>query len=151
MEKKVMRLLLLLVAVVFLAFYTVGYDLPYVKNPNLCDPLLTPVLLWMMVVMVVVALLLAVVTGVMSIRKNRTAGMINRINTHRITWCVVAGTAVVMIASFLMASTDQIRVNNQAYDDALWLRLGDMFIYTSLAEMLLAVVMIVVCSVRGKL
>ena len=151
MEKKVKRILIALIALIFLAFYTFGYDLPYVKNPNLTDPLLTPVLLWLMVVMVTVALLLAVVSGVMSIRKNKGRERLNNINISRIGWCVALPIVLIMIVSFLLGTTSQITVNNHPYENSVWLRLGDMFIYTSLIEMVLAVVMIVVCSIKTRI
>ena len=53
---------------------------------------------------------------------------------------VAAGVALVMLLTWLLASTEPLTVNGQPFTDTFWLRLTDMFILTS-------TILIAVCSV----
>lgn len=70
----------------------------------------------------------------------------NGVRTHqrrrstRIAYIVAGATAVLLLLTYLLGSTRPLVSNGQVFDNALWLRLADMFIYSSL-------ILIVACSV----
>ena len=70
----------------------------------------------------------------------------NSVRTHqrrqstRIAYAVAGGTALLLLLTYLLGSTRPLSSNGQIFNDALWLRLADMFIYSS-------IILIVACSV----
>ena len=70
----------------------------------------------------------------------------NGVRTHqrrqstRIGYIVAAATALLLLLTYMLASTSPLRSNGQTFTDPLWLRLADMFIYSSIT-------LIIVCSV----
>ena len=70
----------------------------------------------------------------------------NGVRTHqrrhstRIAYAVAGGTALLLLLTYLLGSTRPLSSNGQIFNDALWLRLADMFIYSS-------IILIVACSV----
>ena len=70
----------------------------------------------------------------------------NGVRTHqrrqstRIAYAVAGGTALLLLLTYLLGSTRPLLSNGQVFNDALWLRLADMFIYSS-------IILIVACSV----
>ena len=100
MSKKIKIILIALIAVVFVAFYTLGYELPYAANPVFIEPMLTPVVIWLMIIMLVaalVAVVLSIVTGA-KCRSHETK--VNNINTRWIGWGVAVPVALVMLLTF---------------------------------------------------
>lgn len=65
------------------------------------------------------------------------------------TTAIIAGglLAVVLVLTFVLASTQPLLINGTQFADTLWLRLSDMFIYTTLVMLVVAAV----CVVWGSL
>ena len=70
----------------------------------------------------------------------------NGVRTHqrrrstRIASGVAGATALLLLLTYLLGSTRPLVSNGKVFDDALWLRLADMFIYSS-------IILIAACSV----
>lgn len=70
----------------------------------------------------------------------------NGVRTHqrrrstRIAYGVAGATALLLLLTYLLGSTRPLVSNGKVFDDALWLRLADMFIYSS-------IILIAACSV----
>lgn len=134
-EKLSTRVLYVIAAVtmvIFLLFWLVGYDRPYEDDPNFTAPLFTNALLLLMYIVLVAAV---VVVAWSMARGFKTSGgrqtRFNNIPTRRISLCVSAGTIVLMLLTFALGSSQPMRINGANYTDAFWLKVSDMFIFTS--------------------
>jgi len=61
---------------------------------------------------------------------------------------VAAGVAVIMLLTWLLASTEPLTVNGQPFTDTRWLRLTDMFLLTSILLIIVCSVLVVVAKFR---
>ena len=66
-------------------------------------------------------------------------GIENNVPAARISRSVVLGTVGIVIVSFLLSSGRAMRVNGHPYGDWFWLKIADMFIYTSVILLLVAI------------
>lgn len=133
--------LIALSAVVFPAFWFVGYDMPYEEDAAFNAPLLTDVLLVYIYLLLAVAAGVTVYSIVHGIRtRGRQDNTENGVPAARITIATWGITVALLIVTFACASTTPIKVNGHDFSEALWLRLSDMFIYSSGIMILLAVV-----------
>lgn len=141
------RLLYVLVgtaAVVFVAFWTIGFDLPYFDNPSMNAPLLTGLLLGLTELFVVAALGVAIWAVIRSLRNSKDyAKNENGINAGRIQLCVFIGTVVVLLLTFILGSSSTLRVNGKLYTDWFWLKTSDMFVWSSVILLVLAILAVV--------
>lgn len=140
------RSVIIVSAVVFVLFYIVGFNMPYMANPSYNAPLLTDWVIWLM--WIVLALTCGVlVWSVFVSGKLRKAsdGKVFAVPVRKISWGVTAGLLILMLLSCLFVSTNPITINQDVYADAFWLRMAGMFI-TSTAVMLLAVLLAVLWS-----
>ncbi len=139
-SRRVLYILVGMTAVLFAAFRFVGYDMPYLENPDFNAPLLTGVLVWFMSLLVAVAFVVTVFSAVSGMRKNRDeARVVNGVPAARIAWATAAGTLVLMLVTLALGSAAPLTVNGAEYTDALWLRVADMFVNTSIVMTGLAV------------
>ena len=150
MAKRVKIILIALIAIIFIAFYTLGYEMPYAANPAFLEPMLTPVVIWLMIAMLVAAIGAVVFCIVTGTRHRSHTAKVNNIDTRRIVWCVVIPVALVMLLTFLFGSTDAININGHAYSEAIWLRLSFMFVTTAVVLVAAAVVLILLSTIRIK-
>lgn len=140
---RVLALLIALSALVFGAFFLVGYDMPYVADTNFNAPLLTDVLLVYTYVLCGVAVAVAVVAMVRGI----TVHGGSRYGTHGVpAGRISLGVALLLVATlgvtFAMGSAEPVRVNGKWFAEAGWLKLTDMFINTSIVLGLVAVAVV---------
>ena len=131
LSRTVLYALLSLTAVVFLLFFAVGFQMPYVDNPRFNAPLLTDVLAVR--------------------RRGRKPRTENGINVTKLSVAVSAVTIVLAVLSFAFGSAKPIIINASRYDTAFWLKAADMFVVSSLVLLLLAVALIVAGYVRQAL
>lgn len=137
-------------AVVFLLFYCVGYNMPSMWNENVNSPLFTDLVMVLMIVLFLAAVVIAVYSKISSMRKNHADAIVNGINGKRITRLVSFGVIVVMALSYLPSPSDDVIVNGKLYDDALWLRLTNMFVVTSILLIVFGVVIICFASIVNR-
>ena len=94
--------------------------------------LLAEVMLWLMYAVATVAVVVTVVSAVRPffIAPRRNAGMRG--------WLTVALTALLLLATYLMASDKPLVINGMVYSDGFWLQVTDMFILSSGILMMVA-------------
>ena len=131
-SQRVLYLLIALTVMVFALFYFVAYDRPFADDPSFNAPLFTDVML---------SCGLSVWGVVGSVRRLRGkgSGMENNVPALRISRCVMFGTIGIFIVAFLVASGTAMSVNGKAYHDWFWLKVSDMFIYTSVLLLTIAI------------
>lgn len=150
MAKKIKHILIGLIAVVFILFYCIGYDMPWGRNPEFSEPLFTNIVLWLVVVVLIVAFAVAVIS-VVATNKYRHSS-INRNDDRRggRIWGVVALPAVIMLISAFVSGTDALMVNGKTCEDALTLRMAGMFVPTIVIMLIIAIAITVASMVRKK-
>lgn len=138
-SQRVLYLLIGLVVVVFGLFYLIGYNLPYLFNPEFNAPLFTDAVLVLIFVLLLATLVLTVVSVVSNIRKEgRAEAHNNNIPVRLIAYCIAGVTALSLLLTFLLGSTHPVPINGKQYTDTLWLRASDMFINTTLLLLVIA-------------
>lgn len=138
-SQRVLYVIVALSAIVFLAFYLIGYDTPFTGNTAFNAPMLTDVLLgfmWGLLAITTIASIVAVVRGIR--RANRSERMTNGIPTRRITYTTYGITALILLLTFVFGSTQTMMVNGENFTDSFWLRITDMFVNSSLLLLVLA-------------
>ena len=147
---RVLHILVGVIALVFLMFWLIGYNRPYDEDPNFTAPLFTDLLLVVMLLVLVFAIATAVWSVVRSFKTlGRGDKYRNNIPVRKIGAVVAAGTFVVMLLTFLIGPTSPMTINGAAYNDALGLRLSNMFISTSLLMIAAAVVAVIYFSTKN--
>lgn len=152
LSRTVLYALLSLTAVVFLLFFAVGFQMPYVDNPRFNAPLLTDVLLIFVALLAGCSLAAVVWAVVVAVRRRgRKPRTENGINVTKLSVAVSALTIVLAVLSFAFGSAKPIIINASRYDTVFWLKAADMFVVSSLVLLLLAVALIVAGYVRQAL
>lgn len=107
------------------------------------------------IVLICIYLILAASAGVMvfSVVRRMRLGRkmfvhVNGIPAGKIVMSTVLLTLAVLAVTFLAGSGSPLAVNGGTYADALWLRVADMFIFTSLSMIVAAAAVIVYGIVR---
>lgn len=136
-------------------FWFVGYDTPYAEDSNFVAPLFTNVLLVFMVLVV----LLAIGTTVWSMARalsmrGKGERTVNNIPVKKITYGVAGLTAILLLLTLALGSSDAMMVNGEEYGeeyaDKWWLHVADMFVNSSLALVVVAVVAIIVFTIKNS-
>lgn len=138
-SQRVFYILVALSVVVFGLFFLVGYDMPFEENPDFIAPLFTNLVLGLMWLVLVGAIALALFSVAKTVRKtSKSDAIVNGVNENkifRITWFV---TVVLLVVSFGIGSSEPMSINGNDYAEWLWLKLSDMFVYTSVAMLVIA-------------
>lgn len=138
-SQRVFYILVALSVVVFGLFFLVGYDMPFEENPDFIAPLFTNLVLGLMWLVLVGAIALALFSVAKTVRKTaKSDAIVNGVNENkifRITWFV---TVVLLVVSFGIGSSEPMSINGNDYAEWLWLKLSDMFVYTSVAMLVIA-------------
>ena len=138
-SQRVLYVIVALSAIVFLAFYLIGYDTPFAGNTAFNAPMLTDVLLWFMWGLLAITTIASIVAVVRGIRRaNRSEGVTNGIPARRITYTTYGITALILLLTFVFGSTQTMMVNGENFTDSFWLRITDMFVNSSLLLLVLA-------------
>ena len=104
------------------------------------SPVFVELLLWLLYGLLTVAVVLTLWSALRSIRlQGRGVVVSNGIPVGRIAWGVAAMVLVLLIVTYFLGSTAPLVVNGIVFSDAFWLRASDMFIYTSLLLIAIAV------------
>lgn len=126
-------ILISVAVVVFALFFFVGYDMPFIDNPDFNAPLFTDLLL---AVMVLFLLMTAGLTGYAFLHSSKlNQGMdktTNGIPSRKLSRTVWLGTLAIMIVCFVFGSSLPMKINGEEYADSFWLRTSDMFVSASL-------------------
>lgn len=137
---RVLYVLLALTALLFAAFFLVGFDRPSLESPGFRDPLFTDVLLWFALALSALALGAGAWALWRGLRqRDGSERVVNGVPSAKISMGVAALTAVVVLLSFVCGSPAPVTVNGSPFTDVFWLKAADMFVATSLVLMLVAV------------
>lgn len=100
---------------------------------NIVSPVFADIMLWLMYIAVAAAL---VVTGlsVLKTLRQRTKDdeIINGVPQTRIAWTVGFIFVAILAVTFLLGSSTPLITNGQLFTSIFWLKVTDMFIYTSI-------------------
>ncbi len=148
-SQRVLYVIVALSAIVFLAFYLIGFDAPFTADSSFNAPLLTDVLLGFMWFLFAVTLIVSVVAVVRGVRRaNQDEGVTNGIPARKITYITYGATALILLLTFVFGSTQAMVVNGQNFADTFWLRMSDMFVNSSLLLLVLAAGVVIFGATR---
>ncbi|MBR1410628.1 MAG: hypothetical protein IJ580_05980 [Prevotella sp.] len=100
---------------------------------NFISPAIADVMLVLMYIALGVALLATAYSVWHGLRFRRKGDdVINGVPAGRIGWIVAVGFVLCMAVTFALGSTTPVLSNGQLLTDKFWLRVADMFIYTSI-------------------
>ena len=150
-SQRVLRIIVMLTVVVYLAFFLIGYNHPYADDPDFIEPRLTSVLIFFALLVVVLAVAVTAWAMLSDFRKRASLAKADRrLPTSRLVAIIVALIIAMMLVSYWVGSTAAITVNGKDYADTTKLRLADMFVFTSLALMAIAAVAAAVSTIRSQ-
>jgi magnesium-transporting ATPase (P-type) len=150
-SQRVLRIIVILTVVVYLAFFLIGYNHPYADDPDFIEPRLTSVLIFFALLVVVLAVAVTAWAMLSDFRKRASLAKADRrLPTSRLVAIIVALIIAMMLVSYWVGSTAAITVNGKDYADTTKLRLADMFVFTSLALMAIAAVAAAVSTIRSQ-
>ena len=90
-------------------------------------------MLWLMYLMIGAAVVVTAFSVWHGLRTTRKGDdIVNRVPAGRIGWLVILGLVICLIVTFLLGSTSPIVTNGESFTDSFWLRVTDMFIYSSI-------------------
>lgn len=137
---RVLYALVVLIVLVFGAFFLVGYDVPFEDNPEFNAPRLTDLVLVFMYVLVAAAVVLAVAAVAAGAKMGgKSQAVVNNIPAARISLFTAALLVLCLAVTFLLGSSEPVLVNGVKFTDTFWLKATDMFINTSFVLLGLAV------------
>jgi putative exporter of polyketide antibiotics len=140
----VLYVLVGLSALVFAAFYLIGYDTPFEEDPNFNAPLLTDVLLMFMFVLLILGIAVGIWAVVKSLRvHNSEDKLVNSVPATKISYSIAGFTFVLLIFTFVLGSSSTMLINGQKYTDAFWLKVSDMFVWSCLIMIVVAVAAVI--------
>lgn len=132
LSQSVFYVLIGLSVLIFGLFFLVGYDMPFEENPDFNAPLFTDVLLCLMTLLLALSLFLTAYSLVrsakMEVRGEHDEHGVPDRKIVGLTWIV---TLVVLLLTFVLGSSAPMLINGESYTDWLWLKVADMFVFTS--------------------
>ena len=139
-----------IIAIVFGAFYLIGFNLPFLEDPTFNAPLMTDAVIWLMVLLLIVLLCLVAWSYLMSHKKRKKNDSQHHIPARKLSRGIGFMTLILLVLSFVFGSTSAIKVNNEMYDSSFWLKTSDMLIFTSLVLMFIAATAIVLSVMKNR-
>lgn len=139
-SKRVLVALIALSALVFGAFYLIGYDMPFDGDANFIAPIFTDALLCFIYALLAAAIVVcgcAVVRGVR--RLDDSEKVSNGVPAARIVRITIFLLVATLVLTFVFGSSEPMKINGEPFTSAFWLKATDMFINTSLVLMGVAV------------
>lgn len=136
---RVLYALVAVTVVVFVLFFAIGYDEPYADDPSFNAPLFTDAVLVFIYLLVLVAVAVAITSLVRAVRqRDDSSDIVNNLPATKIKYCSFGLLAVLLVVTFALGSTEPVLANGVKFTDALWLRITDMFINTSIVLLIVA-------------
>ena len=111
-----------IIAIVFGAFYLIGFNLPFLEDPTFNAPH----------------------------KKRKKNDSQHHIPARKLSRGIGFMTLILLVLSFVFGSTSAIKVNNEMYDSSFWLKTSDMLIFTSLVLMFIAATAIVFSVMKNR-
>lgn len=149
LPSRVLYVLVGIIALVFVLFWLVGFDLPYADDPNFNEPLFTNLLMVLMILMVAGGIALVVWSIVHNMKvSGKGESYSNNIPVKKIGYCVAGGTLAVLLLTFLLGSSNPMKINGADFTDAFWLKVSDMFVASSILLIAAAIVAVIYGSTK---
>lgn len=149
LSARVLMVLVGIIAVVFCAFFLIGYDNPYEENPAFNAPRLTNLIIILTYLLIIGTLALTAFSLVMAYRnRNKNAAVVNNVPASRIAYSISGGVVALLILTFLFGSSAPMVINGEQYAQTLWLKTADMFIFTAIALLVVAIAAVAYSSFR---
>ncbi|MEE3414721.1 MAG: hypothetical protein VZR53_05055 [Prevotella sp.] len=138
-----------LIVLIFILFYLIGFDLPFLDNPAFNAPLFTDGVIALMWLMLIFAIGLVIWSFVKSYRsQTKVDQIVNGIPATKISYVVWGVTFVLMVLTFLFTPTSPVIVNGKLFQEWFSLKLSGMFVYTSILLLVIAIATVVFGSTR---
>ena len=97
------------------------------------SPIIADIMLWLMYITIGVAVIMTVVSMARTVRlRTKDEEVVNGVPRTRMAWIVVVAFLLCLVLTFLLGSSEPVRTNGKLFTDIFWLKVADMFIYTSL-------------------
>ena len=146
---RVLMVLIGIIAVTFCAFFLIGYDNPYEENPAFNAPRLTNVIIIISYLLIIGTIALTVFSLVMAYRnRNKSAAVVNNVPAARIAYIISGGVVALFILTFLFGSSAPMVINGEQFTQTLWLKTADMFIFTAIAMLVVAIAAVAYSSIK---
>lgn len=144
LPSRVLYVLSGIIVLVFALFWLVGFDRLYEDDGNFNAPLFTDVLLMLMLMLTAGAI---GVVAWSAVRSGKVSGggerVVNNIPVRKVGLAVAMGTVIMLFLTFLLSSSDPMKINGLNYTDTFWLRTSGMFVSTTLAMIFVAIAAVV--------
>ena len=149
LSARILMVLVGIIAVVFCAFFLIGYDNPYEENPAFNAPRLTNLIIILSYLLIIGTLALTIFSLVMAYRnRNKSAAVVNNVPAARIAYIISGGVVALLILTFLFGSSVPMVINGEQYTQTLWLKTADMFIFTAIAMLIVAIAAVAYSSIK---
>ena len=149
LSARILMVLVGIIAVVFCAFFLIGYDNPYEENPAFNAPRLTNLIIILSYLLIIGTLALTIFSLVMAYRnRNKSAAVVNNVPAARIAYIISGGVVALLILTFLFGSSAPMVINGEQYNQTLWLKTADMFIFTAIAMLVVAIAAVEYSSIK---
>ena len=133
LSTRVLYVLVGIIGVVFILFWLVGFSLPFDDDPNFTAPLFTNLLLALMYILAFTGIAVGIWSVYRTLKvRGKSESVDNNILTRKLSYTIVFTTIASLLLFFLVGSSQPMRINGISYTDGFWLKVSDMFIYTSL-------------------
>ena len=100
---------------------------------SVISPFFADMMLWLMYLMIGAAVVVTAFSVWHGLRTTRKGDdIVNRVPAGRIGWLVILGLVVCLVVTFLLGSTSPVVSNGESFTDRFWLKVTDMFIYSSI-------------------
>ena len=112
---------------------------------------LAEIMLWLMAAGLVAVIAAVVWSAVLTTRKRLKNGRTREnLTANRVAWGIAVGTSLLLLLTFILASTAALNINGKPFTDAFWLRMADMFIITVAVLFVVALIALVFSKLRIK-
>ncbi|KXB37021.1 hypothetical protein HMPREF1870_02552 [Bacteroidales bacterium KA00344] len=146
-EKLSMRTFYVLIAVyivVFMMYWFVGYTRPFADNQNFNAPLFTDAVIILSYSLIIIGIGITIWAVIRALRmRGKGESYINNIPVKKINYSVTIGVLLLCVLTFLVGSSSNIVINGTHFTNYFWLKASDMFIYTSLILMTIAIIAVI--------
>ena len=144
LSTRIFYVLVALCIVVFALFGLVGYNRPFDEDPNFNAPLFTDAVLILGYLFVITAIGFAIWSVVRALKmRGKGDAYDNNIPTKHISYIIVGGVAALFVVTFLIGSSSEMIINGVKFTDHFLLKVSDMFIFTSLILMVVAIASVI--------
>ena len=97
------------------------------------SPFIADIMLWLMYIAIVVAVIVTIVSMARTVRlRTKDEEVVNGVPRTRMAWIVIVAFLLCLVLTFLLGSSEPVKTNGELFTDTFWLKVADMFIYTSL-------------------